>query len=142
MHRRIKLTRGCILSRCLVNGVILNLRSSDLTLLICGDAFKQRRGLLTQRVVEKGLDLSTTIGAFLKVDLQQILQGLGLHDGMNPRQKDRPRTHGHLGLEGKSPLTLPSDLFHRLQIFTSWYSVSVKPLATDSRKSFVSDNVK
>lgn len=68
---------------------------------IFGNAVEQGRGVLAQRVVEEGFDLSSAVGAFLEVDFQQILQGLSLHDGRDPRQQHRPRTHRHLGLGGK-----------------------------------------
>lgn len=48
--------------------------------------------LAAQRVVEQRLDLAATAVLLLEVDLQQVLQGLLVHDVQDAREEHRPGT--------------------------------------------------
>lgn len=135
-----------------------------IVLVLLGHPVKQRRDVLTQRVVEQRLDLAAAVALLLEVDLQQILQYLPLHDVRDAFEEHRPRTHGHLRLKDTTPSNtvlrgdkaepVPSgrrltsrfvmsplmngDTLTLCIVFfrrTSWCIVSASPLATGGMKT-------
>lgn len=135
-----------------------------IVLVLLGHPLKQRRDVLTQRVVEQRLDLAAAVALLLEVDLQQILQYLPLHDVRDAFEEHRPRTHEHLRLKdtipsnrvlrGDKPEPVPSgwrltsrfvmsplmngETLTLCFVFfrrTSWYIVSASPLATGGTKT-------